>query len=97
MAAGAGVIVKPSSFTDLVAHAGFRLRPHLGPSAGTHTCMWLLHVAWAFSQHGRWTLRGSVPKRADRSHVTFYELPSEVTRHYFHHSYRPIQIKEKGT
>lgn len=38
METGAGVVLKASSLTDLVADAGCWLRSHLGPSAGTSTC-----------------------------------------------------------
>lgn len=52
-------------------------------------------VCLAFSQHGGWIPRASLPRESGGSYVAFYSLVLEVTQHHFHYSQSLSRFKEK--
>lgn len=88
-------LLKVCSRTCLLIHTGDGLEPGLGFSAGTSTCGFL--TTWPPSSSGESRHGSRVPTKSprggqvpivsalrepDRSHITAYDLASEVTQHH---------------
>lgn len=75
--------------TGLMVDAGCQLGLHWDP--------WpeCLCVVWSSPWHGSLIPRATVPRKAHRWCMAFYDLTTQVIKHQFHYSYRPAQIQEE--